>query len=126
DFAALALVSSEQSSSTSITEATLTESPDTTTIEPAARNLSTAGDTQIADWLDDSSFFNIILITFGLGLLLSLTPCVLPMLPILLALVVGQQKAPQDGESESDIAKKRFRGLGLTLVYVLGTSIVYT
>lgn len=126
DFAALALVSSEQSSSTSITEATLTESPDTTTIEPAARNLSTAGDTQIADWLDDSSFFNIILITFGLGLLLSLTPCVLPMLPILLALVVGQQKAPQDGKSESDIAKKRFRGLGLTLVYVLGTSIVYT
>lgn len=90
------------------------------------RSLSTAGDTQIADWLDESSFFNIILIAFGLGLLLSLTPCVLPMLPILLALVVGQQNKENADGSEADASKKRFRSLGLTLVYVLGTSIVYS
>lgn len=91
-----------------------------------ARSLSTAGDTQIADWLDESSFLNIILITFGLGLLLSLTPCVLPMLPILLALVVGQQNQTKADGADANTPKARFRGLGLTLVYVLGTSIVYS
>ena len=125
DFAALALVSGAEQGSQEPQRM-----PDVKRTVASAdtpeRSLSTAGDTQIADWLDNSSFFNIILITFGLGLLLSLTPCVLPMLPILLALVVGQQNKPKADVSDAGTSKKRFNALGLTLVYVLGTSIVYS
>ena len=53
---------------------------------------------------------------FVLGLLLSFTPCVLPMVPILLATIAGQ----------TSTANSRWRGLSLALVYVLGVSIVYT
>lgn len=127
DFAALASVAgAQEATAAEATTAQNTSSTSNTTAETPERSLSTAGDTQIADWLDDSSFLNIILICFALGLLLSLTPCVLPMLPILLALVVGQQNKPQADDAEANASKKRFRGLGLTLVYVLGTSIVYS
>lgn len=127
DFAALASVAgAQEATAAEATTAQNTSSTSNTSAETPERSLSTAGDTQIADWLDDSSFLNIILICFALGLLLSLTPCVLPMLPILLALVVGQQNKPQADDAEANASKKRFRGLGLTLVYVLGTSIVYS
>lgn len=49
------------------------------------------------------------------GLLLSFTPCVLPMVPILSSIIVGQ------GEPVS-----RARGLGLSLAYALGMALVYT
>jgi thiol:disulfide interchange protein DsbD len=52
---------------------------------------------------------------FGLGLLLSLTPCVLPMLPILSSLIVGGDQKPT-----------RWRGLGLATAYALGMALVYT
>jgi thiol:disulfide interchange protein DsbD len=52
-----------------------------------------------------------------LGVLLSLTPCVLPMIPILSSLVVG-------GHAHG--APSRRRGLGLAAAYVLGMSVVYT
>ena len=131
DFAALALVSASQDTSTAVVSTAsptaLAQSNSTSPTDSPTRSLSTAGDTQIADWLDESSFSKVILITFALGLLLSLTPCVLPMLPILLALVVGQQNTPQAAaESKTTMSNKRSRALGLTLVYVLGTSIVYT
>lgn len=103
-----------------------TEISATSPAESSARSLSTASDTQIADWLDESSFMKIILITFSLGLLLSLTPCVLPMLPILLALVVGQQNNAQATDTGKKATNTRFRSLALTLAYVFGTSIVYT
>lgn len=125
DFAALALVASGADDSVNATSTTNTTTPSSAATS-TERSLSTADDTQLADWLNESNFFKIILITFGLGLLLSLTPCVLPMLPILLALVVGQQNSPKSSDSEESAAPRRFRGLGLTLVYVLGTSVVYT
>ena len=53
---------------------------------------------------------------FGAGLLLSFTPCVLPMLPILSSIIVGQS-----GGSTS-----RSRGFGLALAYSLGMALVYT
>ncbi|MDO5666717.1 MAG: protein-disulfide reductase DsbD [Alcaligenaceae bacterium] len=114
--------STTDSTSNSISSNTTATSP----TEPTARSLSTAGDTQIADWLDESGFMKIILITFGLGLLLSLTPCVLPMLPILLALVVGQQNTAATAGAKEKSSDTRFRSLALTLAYVFGTSIVYT
>ncbi len=52
---------------------------------------------------------------FGLGLLLSLTPCVLPMLPILSSLIVGVEEKPT-----------RWRGLVLAGAYSLGMALVYT
>ena len=52
---------------------------------------------------------------FGMGVLLSLTPCVLPMLPILSSLIVGV-----------DQRLSRWRGLGLAAAYSLGMALVYT
>ena len=50
-----------------------------------------------------------------LGLLLSFTPCVLPMLPILSSIIVGTQDEPS-----------RWRGLMLSVSYSLGMAMVYT
>ena len=52
---------------------------------------------------------------FGLGLLLTFTPCVLPMLPILSSLIVGVEERPSRG-----------RGLALAGAYSLGMALVYT
>ena len=50
-----------------------------------------------------------------LGLLMTFTPCVLPMLPILSSLIVGAGGPPS-----------RARGIGLAAVYSLGMALVYT
>lgn len=57
----------------------------------------------------------ILLTFFGFGLLLALTPCVFPMIPILSSIIVSQ------GEGMN--AKK---GFILSLVYVLAMSVAYT
>jgi thiol:disulfide interchange protein DsbD len=49
------------------------------------------------------------------GLLLSLTPCVLPMIPILSSIIVGQGGAASRGQ-----------GFALALAYSLGMALVYT
>ena len=53
---------------------------------------------------------------FFAGLLLSFTPCVLPMLPILSSIIVGQTGA----------RTSRSRGFALALAYSLGMALVYT
>lgn len=50
---------------------------------------------------------------FGLGLLLTFTPCVLPMVPILSSIVVGEHV-------------HRGRALAVSLAYVFGMAVVYT
>ncbi len=52
------------------------------------------------------------------GLLLSFTPCVLPMIPILSSIIVGQA-----GHADH---VSRGRGFGLALAYSLGMALVYT
>ncbi len=52
---------------------------------------------------------------FAAGVLLSLTPCVLPMLPILSSIIVGQGQAPS-----------RARGFLLAFSYSLGMALLYT
>ena len=52
------------------------------------------------------------------GLLLAFTPCVLPMVPILSSIIVGQA----GGQG----AVSRWRGLGLAAAYSLGMALVYT
>ncbi len=73
-------------------------------------------ESSIADTLAKSSFIMVLVTFFGFGLLLSLTPCVFPMIPILSSIIVSQSK---DGMN----AKK---GFVLSLVYVLSMSIAYT
>ena len=55
------------------------------------------------------------------GLLLSFTPCVLPMLPILSSIIVGQA-----GRNTVDTKSSRTKGFSLALAYSLGMALVYT
>jgi len=71
----------------------------------------------IASTLKNSNTFIIIATFFTFGLLLSFTPCVFPMIPILSSIIV---KASQN---EKIGAKK---GFFLSLVYVLSMSLAYT
>jgi thioredoxin:protein disulfide reductase len=57
---------------------------------------------------------------FIAGLLLSFTPCVLPMLPILSSLIAGQTSGPQAAPVS------RLRGLSLAASYALGMACTYT
>ncbi|MGL4575909.1 MAG: protein-disulfide reductase DsbD [Burkholderiaceae bacterium] len=65
--------------------------------------------------LKERNLFAAIALFFGLGLLLTFTPCVLPMVPILSSIIVGEGKG---------ITK--MRGFSLSLAYVLGMALVYT
>jgi thiol:disulfide interchange protein DsbD len=60
----------------------------------------------------------VVLAFLAAGVLLSLTPCVLPMLPILSSIIVGQQRA--DGTTG------RGRGIALAATYSFGMALVYT
>ena len=70
------------------------------------------------NWQNSLELFNqhsswfVIISFFGFGLLLTFTPCVLPMLPILASIIVGQHH-------------KTKKGLLLSICYVLGSSTTY-
>lgn len=57
----------------------------------------------------------LLLIFYGLGLLLTFTPCVLPMIPILSSIIVGQHNTPRTWHS-----------FGLSFSYVIGMVMTYT
>ena len=71
----------------------------------------------IANSLKNGNLLLVLATFFGFGLLLSLTPCVFPMIPILSSIIVGASK------SEVMSAKK---GFFLSLIYVLSMSVAYT
>ncbi|HEY0268161.1 MAG TPA: protein-disulfide reductase DsbD [Methyloradius sp.] len=58
---------------------------------------------------------------FGFGLLLSFTPCMLPMIPILSGMIVRDAQS-QDATSKPD----RLRVFNLSLAYTLGMALTYT
>ena len=64
--------------------------------------------------LKSGSFWGVIITFFGFGLLLALTPCVFPMIPILSGIIAGQKK---------ELTKTG--GFMLSLAYVLGMAITY-
>ncbi|AJW43358.1 protein-disulfide reductase DsbD [Ralstonia mannitolilytica] len=68
---------------------------------------------RIASTLDSGNLGAIAALFFGLGLLLTFTPCVLPMLPIVSAIVVGEHAT-------------RMRAALVSVAYVLGMAVVYT
>jgi thiol:disulfide interchange protein DsbD len=72
-------------------------------------------DDQSASLLKTGNIWLVVAGFFGAGLLLSLTPCVLPMIPILSSIIVGSQKN----------LSKRY-SFGLSVAYVLGMALSYT
>ncbi|HEX5802734.1 MAG TPA: protein-disulfide reductase DsbD [Azospira sp.] len=90
---------------------------------PAAKPMAAAaaaGDEsgQIAQLLKDASFWVVIVSFFGFGLLLSLTPCVFPMIPILSGIIVGA-----GGKNAHKVSHSR--AFALSLAYVLGMALTY-
>lgn len=69
---------------------------------------------QIAQLFKDGSFWLIVTFFFGAGLLLALTPCVFPMIPILSGIIVGR------GHKIT-----KMHAFMLSLAYVLGMAVTY-
>ena len=69
---------------------------------------------RLASRLQGQSLLTTVAIFFGFGLLLSLTPCVFPMVPILSGIIVGQ-KAPVTTA----------KAFSLSLIYVLAMAVTY-
>ncbi|QSZ43100.1 protein-disulfide reductase DsbD [Sulfurimonas aquatica] len=70
---------------------------------------------QIADTIKSGSVLAILLTFFGFGLLLAMTPCVFPMIPIISGLIISQ--------GEGITTKKAF---ALSVTYVLAMAVAYT
>ena len=68
---------------------------------------------RIEQVLKGGGFWTVMAAFFGYGLLLSLTPCVFPMIPILSGIIVGQQHVTKT------------KGFVLALGYVLGMAVTY-
>ncbi|MFG1496495.1 protein-disulfide reductase DsbD [Saccharospirillum sp. HFRX-1] len=81
----------------------------------AVRPENTANASGLAQWMADANRFWMLATFFVLGLGLTFTPCVLPMIPILAGIIAGQ------GESLS--VRK---GVSLSLAYVLGMATTYS
>jgi len=69
----------------------------------------------IADTIKSGSVLVILLTFFGFGLLLAMTPCVFPMIPIISGLIISQ--------GEGLTTRKAFM---LSIVYVLAMAVAYT
>ncbi len=89
------------------------DSISTNTLKTTVQKSSTS---TAADILQNKSLWVSALLFLLLGLGLSFTPCVLPMVPILSSIIVGQNSA--------QLSTKR--GFLLSLSYVLGMSLAYT
>jgi len=73
------------------------------------------GTDRIRQALDSGQLWQVVGVFFLAGVLLSLTPCVLPMVPILSSIIVGQKDRVSRG-----------RGFLLALAYSQGMALVYT
>lgn len=83
---------------------------------PTTKKVSLQLPTTTAAFSPRQDFLWALAVAFGTGLLLTFTPCVLPMIPIVSTIVVGQGRKG---------VTKRQGGL-LSLAYVLGTAVTYT
>ncbi len=92
--------------------------PEATTVSeltPQSAGAPVSKQAFLADVLTNQSIWKAIGIFFLAGLALALTPCVLPMIPILSGIIAGE------GDNVTPM-----RGFTLALSYVLGMAIVYT
>ena len=83
--------------------------------QPPATTIELPEQDQLARALAGDSTWLVLLTFFGLGLLLTFTPCVFPMIPILSSIIVGQG---------DDISTRK--AFTLSLIYVLAMSATYT
>jgi len=86
-----------------------------TSASSLARLLDDADMPSIATALASGKLLLILPLFFLLGLGLSFTPCMLPMMPILSSMIVGE-----------DMLARRWRGLALSAAYSGGMALVYT
>ena len=93
------------------TESASTPRTPTAQVRPAYA----ADDAGIDGALRSGRFWPVVGVFFIAGILLSFTPCMLPMLPILSSIIVGQ-----------GVQVSRRRGLALAVSYSLGMAAVYT
>ena len=73
----------------------------------------------ITQTLKSGSIWLVLITFFGFGLLLALTPCIFPMIPILSSIIVHHSNK-EDGKMSVS------KGFMLSLIYVLSMSIAYT
>ncbi len=69
---------------------------------------------RIGNFIEQRGLFLFLLLLFGFGLLMSLSPCIYPMIPITLAVIGTQSKE-----------KGILHGLIMSLTYVVGMALVY-
>ena len=78
---------------------------------------------KIAGFFENKNIFWIFAIFFGYGLLMSLTPCVFPMIPILSSILAFKIAKNPNGEKSKQISIKTT--LFLSLIYVLSMAFAY-
>jgi len=105
---------SEQTVSLSLPAMAPTDKPVVSANTPTGSSILSEQD-RLAQKLAEDNLLQIFLGFLGLGLLLTFTPCVLPMIPILSSVIVG--------EGENITTRRAF---GLSLVYVMAMSVTYT
>jgi thiol:disulfide interchange protein DsbD len=93
------------------------ETPKPSFFERISNLINSSNSGNISDALTHENPIFIILLFFILGLLLALTPCIFPMIPILSSILVSQS-----GQGEPSPAK----GFFTSLIYVLSMAITYT
>jgi thiol:disulfide interchange protein DsbD len=89
--------------------------PEKTVVANVASDNETDSTTKI---LKSGNLWLVITGFFVAGLLLSLTPCVLPMIPILSSIIVGSQS--------QQVKPSKLHAFGLSMAYVLGMALSYT
>lgn len=82
-------------------------------------SLSSAHEDPIASLLKSGKFWLVAVGFFGFGLLLSLSPCVLPMIPILSGIIIGDKRSHHQQTS-------KLHTFNLSLAYTLGMAVTYT
>ena len=87
----------------------------------SATSSNTTTDDKTSSVLKSGNLLLIVAVFFGAGLLLSLTPCVLPMIPILSSIIIGSKMA-----ASKDKPNSKLFCFGLSLAYVLGMALSYT
>ncbi|SFV60520.1 Cytochrome c-type biogenesis protein DsbD, protein-disulfide reductase [hydrothermal vent metagenome] len=110
--------SKESKNSNEITQETKTSSSNDKSLLNKISSLANEGNTaKIEDILISESSFFVILVFFIFGLLLSMTPCIFPMIPILSSIIVSQSN---DGKTSTG------RAFFTSLIYVLSMAVTYT
>jgi thiol:disulfide interchange protein DsbD len=102
-------------------------SPPPSVAQPAAPSATESSGIEAV--LRGGAFWSIVGAFFVAGVLLSLTPCVLPMLPIVSSIIVGQAGTPAlagAGSVTPSGGVSRGRGFALAASYSLGMAVVYT